>query len=522
MPNKDELKLSSNNINDTNAHLSIVVIGASGDLAVKKTYPALYSLYVQSLLPQSLHIVGYARSKIQHEKFLDKISSKFDKSDQNKVQSFLNLCTYVTGQYNSNDDFAQLNDKLHQYESTANKSINNRVFYFAIPPNVFVDVARSVHASALTESGSNKIIVEKPFGRDLESSNQLGRDIGAVWSEEQIYRIDHYLGKEMVQNLMVLRFANKVFEPIWNRYHISSVLITFKENFGTQGRGGYFDSFGIIRDVMQNHLLQMLSLVAMEPPISLDSEDIRDEKVKLLRCISPVVMNDLVIGQYGAQDGPNGECKYIDDPTVPNDSITPTFACAALHINNTRWIGVPFILKCGKAIDSRKAEIRIQFRPPANTLFGDEISPNELVLRVQPDEAVYMKMTTKQPGLETGVRHTELDLSYKNRFKEAQTLPDAYERLIYDVLRGDHNLFVRADELTAAWKIFTPILHELESRHIKPPEYKYGGRGPPEADEMIHRLGYIRTTGYEWKADGPSATPRMHAQQLNNKTINVN
>jgi glucose-6-phosphate 1-dehydrogenase len=248
---------------------------------------------------------------------------------------------------------------------------------------------------------------------------------------------------------------------------------------------------------MQNHLIQMLSLVAMEPPISLDAEDIRDEKVKLLRAIPPVRLEDLVIGQYGDQilpDGSIGEPKYTDDPTVPNDSITPTFACAALRINTPRWSGTPFILKCGKAIDSRKAEIRIQFKLPANVLFGNDYSPNELVLRVQPDEAVYLKLTTKQPGLEAGLRHTELDLSYKRRFTEAAHLPDAYERLIYDVLRGDHNLFVRADELAAAWKIFTPVLHELEEKRIKPPIYKYGGRGPPEADEMIKRLGYIRTT----------------------------
>ena len=340
-------------------------------------------------------------------------------------------------------------------------------------------------------------MVEKPFGRDSESSAELGRDLGALFTEQEIFRIDHYLGKEMVQNLMVLRFSNQVFEPVWSRAFVQSVQITFKEDFGTQGRGGYFDQYGIIRDVMQNHLLQILSLVAMEAPASLSAEDVRDEKVKALRCIRPITRSDIVIGQYGA-DPKGSEGSYLEDPTVPKDSLTPTYACAVLWIDNDRWADVPFILKCGKALNERKADIRIQFRQPGNRLFTDT-SPNEIVLRVQPDEAVYLKITTKRPGLEGGSRHTELDLSYKKRFgDEARQLPDAYERLILDVLRDDHNLFVRADELTAAWKIFTPILHELDNEKVKPTLYAFGSRGPPEADELIHRVGYIRTEKYSW------------------------
>lgn len=236
--NKQRSTTHGNNNDSSKAHLSIVVIGASGDLAVKKTYPALFSLYIQNLLPKNLHIVGYARSKLEHDKFIDKISSKFSKdADKDKKSEFLSLCTYVSGQYNSDDDFKNLHSKLIEHEKSY--EISNRVFYFAIPPNVFVDVAYSINHSALSDSGSNKIIVEKPFGRDLQSSNELQQQLSAVWREDQIYRIDHYLGKEMVQNLMVLRFANKVFEPLWSNRHIKCVLITFKENFGTQGRGGY-------------------------------------------------------------------------------------------------------------------------------------------------------------------------------------------------------------------------------------------------------------------------------------------
>lgn len=372
----------------------------------------------------------------------------------------------------------------------------------AIPPTIFVDVGKGIQPYAMSTTGWNRVIVEKPFGHDSESSLELGHQLSRLFAEQQMYRIDHYLGKEMVQNLMVMRFANAVFEPIWNSKYIQCVIISFKENFGTQGRGGYFDKFGIVRDVLQNHLLQILSLVAMEEPVSLAAEDVRDEKVKLLRAIKPIVKQDTIIGQYGPQNKQGGEVGYLEDKTVPSGSVTPTFAAMILHIHNSRWRSCPFILKAGKALDDRKAEIRIQFKVPGNQLFKDDVSPNELVLRVQPDEAVYLKMSTKLPGLQGGVQHTELDLTYSDRFTEGDEgldLPDAYERLIYDVIRGDHNLFVRADELVAAWKIFTPILHQLEAEKTKPIIYDYGSRGPREADELIATAGYVRTAAYKWQ-----------------------
>jgi len=274
------------------------------------------------------------------------------------------------------------------------------------------------------------------------------------------------------------------------------VQITFKEDIGTEGRGGYFDEFGIIRDVMQNHLIQILALVGMEPPVSLDAEDVRSEKVKLLRSVAPLVSQDLVIGQYTA-DKSGKNPGYLEDKTVPTGSITPTFAAASLHINNTRWKGTGFILKCGKALNERKAEVRIQFREPANGLFPSA-APNELVLRVQPGEAVYLKLISKKPGLNNDNTQVELDLSYKDRFNVG-ALPDAYERLILEVIRGDHNLFVRSDELEAAWKIFTPILHKLEKEKVKPELYEFGSRGPVSSDELAKAAGFIRTEGYEWK-----------------------
>lgn len=477
--------------------LSIVVMGASGDLAFKKTFPALFSLYCHGLLPATFQIVGYARSKLTDDDFKKKISSKFSNKYEDKIRPFLEKCSYVAGQYDDNQDYFRLNNYLHETETKiAEKVTANRIFYFAIPPNIFNIVAKCVQSCVMSKSGYNRIILEKPFGHDLASALELEKQIGTLFTEDQVYRIDHYLGKEMVQNLMVLRFANSVFEPLWNSHYIQSVQIVFKEDFGTQGRGGYFDNFGIIRDVMQNHLVQILSLIGMEFPVTLNAEDVRNEKVKFLRSIAPINMDDVVIGQYTrSKDGVNEG--YLDDPTVPAHSITPTFATCVLHIKNERWSGTPFILKCGKGLNERKAEIRIQFRTPKNNLFSD-ISPNELVLRVQPDEAVYLKMSTKQPGLESALRHTELNLTYKTRFKQ-EYIPDAYERLILDVIRGDQNLFVRQDELIQSWRLFSPLLEQLDSNGIKPIQYSFGTRGPIESDTLIEKYGYIRTTGYTWE-----------------------
>lgn len=483
--------------------LTIVVLGASGDLAKKKTFPALFQLHRRKLLPPHALIVGYARSNLSNDEYQNLIKSGCKGAKEDELQTFLDKTFYFRGNYDSSESFIQLDKFLASEEpKRGGENGSNRIFYFAIPPTVFVSAAKAIQPNALSKTGWNRIVVEKPFGRDTESSVVLAKELGSLFSEDQLYRIDHYLGKEMVQNLMVLRFANEVFEPIWNRNHIKNVQITFKEDFGTQGRGGYFDESGIIRDVMQNHLIQILALIGMEPPVSLNAEDVRDEKAKLLRAIPPLTLPDIIIGQY-VSDSSSPEPSYLSDPTVPPTSITPTFACAVLQVNNSRWQGVPFILRCGKALNERKAEIRIQFRKPANNLF-ESLQPNELVVRVQPGEAVYLKMTTKKPGLTLENVYTELDLSYANRFT-ADPLPDAYERLILDVIRGDHNLFVRNDELTAAWKIFTPVLHKLEEEKIKPISYKFGTRGPPEADELAQRYGYIRPQNYSW---APSTTTR--------------
>ncbi|DAZ93048.1 TPA: hypothetical protein N0F65_009796 [Lagenidium giganteum] len=494
-----------------NEALTIFVIGASGDLAKKKTYPSLFALYKAGFLPPHVVIVGYARSANTDEAFRQHLDpyikiKKDDAKGQEAKAEFLQKCIYRAGKYDSADDVAKVSHEMEQLEAATGKEIFNRLFYFAIPPSVFVPIGTSIKKAALTTRGWNRLIVEKPFGHDLDSFNELSRDMSALYSEDEIYRIDHYLGKEMVQNFLVLRFANTIFEPIWNRNYISSVVITFKEDIGTQGRGGYFDSYGIIRDVMQNHLLQVLSLVAMEPPVLASGKDysnyIRDEKVKVLNCIQPISLEDTVIGQY-LGDPEKNEPGYLEDPTVPKGSTTPTFATCILRINNPRWDGVPFIMKAGKALNERKGEIRVQFKAPpgASHMFpGVHIPIQELVMRLQPSEAVYMKVNVKSPGLATNAISSELDLSYAQRYADTE-VPDAYTRLILDVLRGKQAAFVRDDELRAAWKIFTPLLKEIETNKIKPLPYAFGSRGPVESDELTSRVGFQYHAGsYQWKA----------------------
>ncbi|XP_057526938.1 glucose-6-phosphate 1-dehydrogenase, chloroplastic-like isoform X1 [Amaranthus tricolor] len=466
--------------------LSIIVVGASGDLAKKKIFPAIFALYYEGFLPENFNVFGYSRTKMNDEELRNLISTtltcRVDKREncEDKMNEFLKRCFYHSGLYNSEEDFAELDRKLKEKEAGR---LASRLFYLSIPPNIFVDVVRCASHRASSESGWTRVIVEKPFGRDSDSSRELTRSFKQYLTEDQIFRIDHYLGKELVENLSVLRFSNLVFEPLWSRNYIRNVQLIFSEDFGTEGRGGYFDNYGIIRDIMQNHLLQILALFAMETPVSLDAEDIRNEKVKVLRSMRPLQLQDVVVGQYkGHSKGAKTYPGYTDDPTVPNNSITPTFAAAALFIDNARWDGVPFLMKAGKALHTKRAEIRVQFRHvPGNlykTNFGTDLdkATNELVLRVQPDEAIFLKINNKVPGLGMRLDRSDLNLLYSARYRGE--IPDAYERLLLDAIEGERRLFIRSDELDAAWSLFTPLLKELEQKRIAPELYPYGSRGP--------------------------------------------
>ncbi|KAK3717812.1 Glucose-6-phosphate 1-dehydrogenase [Vermiconidia calcicola] len=477
----------------------ILVLGASGDLAKKKTFPALFGLFRNGFLPKGVKVIGYARTKMDHAEYLKRVKSHIKtptKEIEQQLEEFCSVATYVSGLYDQDEPFQNLEKHLQKVEEGQKET--NRVFYMALPPSVFIPVSEHLKRNNYPEKGIARIIIEKPFGKDLESSRELDRALRPNWKEEETFRIDHYLGKEMVKNILILRFGNEFFGATWNRNHIDNVQITFKEPFGTEGRGGYFDEFGIIRDVMQNHLLQVLTLLAMERPISFSSEDIRDEKVRVLRGMPSIEPKNVIIGQYeksldGTKPG------YKEDDTVPKESRCPTFTSMVAYIKNERWDGVPFILKAGKALNEQKTEVRIQYKDVTSGIFKD-IPRNELVLRVQPNESVYIKMNSKLPGLSMQTTVTELDLTYRRRFSDLK-IPEAYESLILDALKGDHSNFVRDDELDASWRIFTPLLHYLDdNKEIMPMGYPYGSRGPAVLDDFTASYGYkfSDAAGYQW------------------------
>lgn len=487
--------------------LSVVVIGASGDLAKKKTYPSLLSLFSSSLLPEETRIWGLARSDLTDDALRARLKPYLLKSkthDENVVDEFLSKCFYHRGKtYGDVDAYNKLAEKITEYEDCQSDFKHNRLFYFAIPPTVFADAGMAVKTTAMSSRGWSRVIVEKPFGNDLESCKKLLKTLGEYFREDQLYRIDHYLGKEMVQNLMVLRFGNIFFEKMWNRDSVQCVFCTFKEDIGTEGRGGYFDQFGIIRDIIQNHLMQVLTMLAIEAPIQIDGpeagNDIRDAKVSVLRQIPPITIDECFLGQYEG---------YADDETITNKgTTTPTFALIRLFIDSPRWSGVPFILKAGKALDERKSEMRIQFKdaPGAEFMFNTSCPRNELVLRLQPNEAIYMKTNVKEPGFSSKPIQSELEVNYENRYYEEKlkedkkSHPDAYTRLILDAIKGYQAPFVRDDELIRSWEIFTPILHQLERENVMPLKYSMGSRGPEGADDWVkEKSGYVHNDNYKY------------------------
>ncbi|CDO94114.1 unnamed protein product [Kluyveromyces dobzhanskii CBS 2104] len=490
-------------------HVVITVFGASGDLSKKKTFPALFGLFREGYLSPTTKIIGYARSKLSDEDLREKVRPFFKKpngaEDDSKVEDFLSMISYISGPYDSEEGFLKLKEVIEKFESEKKVEAPQRLFYLALPPSTFIDVCSQLKKILYTESGHQRIIVEKPFGHDLDSATELQEKLAPLFSEEELYRIDHYLGKEMVKNLLLMRFGNTFLNAAWNKENIQSIQVIFKEPFGTEGRGGYFDSIGIIRDVMQNHLLQVLTLLTMERPVSFDPESVRDEKVKVLKAFAPIDFDDILIGQYGKSADGN-KPGYLDDDTVKQDSKCVTFAAIGFKIANERWDGVPIVMRAGKALNEGKVEIRIQFKRVASGMFTD-IPNNELVIRIQPNEAIYLKMNAKTPGLANENQTTELDLTYSERYKN-YWIPEAYESLIRDALYGDHSNFVRDDELDVSWKLFTPLLNYLEGPDApQPKSYEYGSRSPAGLSEFLAKHGYTFSEpgSYQW----PVATPKM-------------
>lgn len=485
----------------------LVIFGASGDLTKRKLIPALYNLALERRLPERFAVVGYARTEMTDEEFRKSMRGavkEFSRSglnDEAVWQQFANTLFYVAGGYDDNGGYRKLEDIVHGFDR-GSRMLPVRVFYLAVPPDVYGPVVERIAAVGLAQKEIDgeprtRVVIEKPFGTDLESARDLNRCLHETLDEKQVYRIDHYLGKETVQNIMVFRFANSVFEPIWNRRYIDHVQITAAETVGVENRGGYYESAGIVRDMFQNHLLQLLCFTAMEPPVGLDADAVRDEKGKLLKSVRRIAPEEVagaaVRGQYGPGIVDNRTASgYRGEGGVASNSITPTYAAIRLFVDNWRWEGVPFYLRSGKHMTKRVTEIAIEFKRPPMLLFKacalENINPNVLVLRIQPDEGVSLTFQVKPPGHDMIIRPLSLDFKYEQAFGNSP--PEAYETLLEDCIEGDTTLFTRHDWVEAAWALMDPIIQVWDlSKPKNFPNYAAGTWGPREADEFIEREG---------------------------------
>ncbi|HEY7522859.1 MAG TPA: glucose-6-phosphate dehydrogenase [Candidatus Limnocylindrales bacterium] len=481
-----------------------VLFGATGDLAHRKVFPALYQLWRTNLLPHEFSIVAVGRRDYDDDAFRAEIETSLRKYsrvpvDDRVAATLLSRLTYHRGDFADDAAFDRLVDRLAEIDRTQG-TMGNHLFYLATQPSAFPLVVGQLGRCGLDhekhDGGWRRIVIEKPFGRDLDTATRLNREVLKVFRERQVYRIDHYLGKETVRNILVFRFGNGIFEPLWNRRYVDHVQITVAESIGVETRGSFYEETGASRDFLQNHLLQLLSLVAMEPPATFEADALRDEKVKVLRAIAPLGPDDVarrvVRGQYGpgwvAAQPVSG---YRSEADVDAESETETFIAAKFSIDDWRWSGVPFYLRTGKRLPKRATEIAIQFREVPHRLFrdaGSDPDPNLLAIRIQPDEGILLRFGSKVPGLGLEVRTVTMDFTYGSAFSVDS--PDAYETLILDVLTGDPSLFTRADEVEQAWAIVTPIIDTwLGGPPPAFPNYDAGSWGPRAAEELLARDG---------------------------------
>jgi glucose-6-phosphate 1-dehydrogenase len=470
-----------------------IVFGGTGDLAERKLLPALYQRQIAGQFSEPTRIIGVSRSKMTdkaYREFAEKaITEHVDAKeiDKKALASFLDRLSWVSADATSGSGFDEL-------KKAVGKSDCIRVFYMAVAPSIFGEIAAKLKSHGLLTPNS-RIVVEKPIGRDLASAKALNDEIGAVFEEQQIFRIDHYLGKETVQNLMVLRFGNALYEPLWNNAHVDHVQITVAETVGLEGRAGYYDRAGALRDMVQNHMLQLLCLVAMEPPASMDADAVRDEKLKILRSLKHIengnAQKNTVRGQYRAGASADGPVKGYLEELGNNESETETFVAIKAEIENWRWAGVPFYLRTGKRLATRVSEIVIEFKQIPHSIFGESAGrpvANQLVIRLQPGEGVKQWIMIKDPGPGgMRLRHVPLDMSFAQAFEVRN--PDAYERLIMDVVRGNQTLFMRRDEVEAAWNWIDTIQAAWEDTHQEPQGYTAGTWGPSASIALIERDG---------------------------------
>ena len=481
----------------------LVIFGASGDLTRRKLVPAVWQLAVQNRLPEQFALVGVARQEWDTAEFRDNMKSALrefvsDLPDEPQVDAFLNKLEYVSGELADGDTYERLGKSLQQLDDELGTG-GNRCYYCSVPPQVYVQIVEQLGVAGLNCERADgfgdwvRIIVEKPFGHDLESARDLNRSLHAVFDEHQIYRIDHYLGKETVQNILVFRLANSMFEPLWNRRYVDHVQITAAEVVGVEHRADYYDRSGALRDMIQNHLLQVLSVIAMEPPSMFDAESVRLEKLKVLKAVRPfsvgqvdrfAVRAQYRAGQVGDADVPG----YLEETGVARDSRTETYAAAEFTIDNWRWQGVPFYVRTGKRLAKRVTAVTLQFKQPPHLIFrgGDKLEPSRLTIRVQPEEGIGLSFSGKLPGPDVRLGSVEMDFCYADTFGGRS--PEAYETLLLDCLQGDGTLFASSDWIEKSWELLMPLLEAWGATSaVEVPQYAAGSWGPREADDLFDR-----------------------------------
>jgi glucose-6-phosphate 1-dehydrogenase len=485
----------------------LVIFGASGDLTARKLIPAIYNLSYDNLLPADFRLVGYGRKPIPDEEFRSIAAEAVKEFSRRELDPAVwgrvaANTTYVSGGYDEKEGFDRLAARIAEIEKGIGSEVQS-LFYISTPPSVFEPIIHNLGESRLGEryvgqAHHSKVIIEKPFGRDLGSARLLNATLKSVFAEEQVYRIDHYLGKETVQDLLVQRFANSIFEPIWNRNYIQSVQITVAEDQGVGTRAGYYEQSGCLRDMIQNHTMQLLALTAMEAPGSFEAEAVRDEKVKVLKAIQPIALegeSDIARAQYLAgMTGGKMVPGYLEEKGVAPDSATETYAAIRLSINNWRWHGVPFYLRSGKRMARRVSEIAIQFKPAPGTIFGEkerfDLASNTLSFQIQPDEGLSLILNAKIPGLETRTQPVKMSFRYATTF--GSNTPEAYERLVLDAMIGDGTLFIRGDETETSWKLYTPVLQYWQSQGRNGMGgYPAGSWGPEAAARLLAPHGDV-------------------------------